>query len=98
MLQLKNYEQSIHETYSNIKLAIKRRDGKGALVQANTLPMTERDQLWKELLLWSVTETRLPDNDTLRAVKTLFDNYQLDPKKDFLERAISTIAYAARAI
>ena len=97
MLQLKNYEQSIHETYSNIKLAIKRRDGKGALAQVNALPVTERDELWKELLLWSVTETRLPDNDTLVAVRALYDNYQLNPEKEYLTRAVEVLAYAAKS-
>src|SRR5258708_1622936 len=96
-LVLKQYEQSIHETVANIKLAIRRRDAKAAVAQLNTLPVTELDAIWSSLREWSVTETRLPDNDTLVVVKTLFDNYQLEPKKEFIERALSVLAYAAKS-
>jgi hypothetical protein len=96
-LVLKQYEQSIHETVANIKLAIRRRDAKAAVAQLNGLPVTELDAIWSALREWSVSETRLPDNDTLVVVKTLFDNYQLEPKKEFIERALSVLAYAVKS-
>ena len=86
-LQLKEYSLSIRETLANIKLAIKRRDGKAAIGLLSGIPALDHEELWKLLRHWSVIETRLPDNNTLVAVKTLYDNYLLDPKKDFLERA-----------
>ena len=96
-LVLKQYEQSIHETVANIKLAIRRRDAKGAVAQLNSLPVTELDAIWSSLREWSVTETRLPDNDTLVAVKALYDNYSLEPKKEFIEQAVSVLAYAVKS-
>jgi hypothetical protein len=96
-LVLKQYQQSIHETVANIKLAIRRRDAKAAAAHLNNLPVSERDTIWKALREWSVTETRLPDNDTLMVVKALYDNYSLEPKKEFIERAVSVLAYAAKS-
>jgi len=85
------------ETLANIKLAIRRRDAKAAVAQLKSLPTTEIDELWRSLREWSVTEVRLPDNDTLVAVKTLYDNYLLDPKKEFMDRALIVVAYAAKS-
>lgn len=93
MLQLISQDVHIQELLDRIKNALKRRDPKAAIDHFNKVFLADYDRLWKLLRLWSVTLIRFSDNNTLIAVRLLYDNYLLDPQKEFIERALTVIAY-----
>lgn len=93
MFRLINQDVHIEQLLDRIKDALKHRDAKAAIDHFSKVSVAEYSRLWKLLRLWSVSLIRVQDTAPMLAVKTLYDLYQLDPQKLFIERALAVIAW-----
>jgi hypothetical protein len=92
-------EHATREVYHTIKNSIHRGDHKAAIRWSVELGPDHSEELWRLLRELASTEISYHDIGTAVLVKTLYENWLLDPMNDTYQRhAITAISKAPKGV